>query len=169
MDRRASSRTTSSSTPSIGWTASRSGLDAWDGSRAAQGRLKNLTSQLIGRFLSAAVSATREEYGTQSLVRFSANVVVPRHIQAEIAVLKGIVAANVMSTNARRPLYTRQRSILRELASTLLATGPAHLDPGFASDWNDAATDAQRKRAVVDQVASLTDQSAMAWHERIVG
>ncbi len=98
-----------------------------------------------------------------------ANVVVPREIQAEIAVLKGIVAANVMSTNARQPLYTRQRGILSELAATLLVTGPANLDPGFAADWNAASTDAARKRAVVDQLASLTDQSALAWHERLVG
>jgi dGTPase len=143
-------------------------LDAWDGSRAAQGRLKNLTSQLIGRFLGAAVSATRAEYPRESLIRFGANVVVPRGIQAEIAVLKGIVAANVMSTNARRPLYTRQRDILSELAAVLLETGSANLDPGFAADWDDANGDAERKRAVVDQLASLTDQSAMAWHERLV-
>jgi dGTPase len=142
-------------------------LDTWDGSRAAQGRLKNLTSQLIGRFLGSAVAATRAAYPGESLIRFSAKVVVPRDIQAEIAVLKGIVAANVMSTNARRPLYTRQRSILGELADVLVATGPENLDPGFAADWSDAPTDAARKRAVVDQVASLTDQSAIAWHERL--
>jgi dGTPase len=95
-------------------------------------------------------------------------VVVPREIQAEIAVLKGIVAANVMSTNERKPLYSGQRTILAELASVLLETGPAGLDPGFATDWNEAATDAQRKRAVVDQVSSLTDQSAMVWHKKLV-
>jgi dGTPase len=142
-------------------------LDTWDGSRFAQGRLKNLTSQLIGRFLGAAVSATRGAYAGESLIRFSANVVVPRDIQAEIAVLKGIVAANVMSTNARRPLYTQQRTQLMELASVLLSSGPEHLDPGFAADWAEAMTDAARKRAVVDQIASLTDQSALAWHERL--
>jgi dGTPase len=144
-------------------------MDGWDGSRAAQGRLKNLTSQLIGRFLGAAVGATRAEFPQDSLIRFSANVVVPREIKAEIAVLKGIVAANVMSTNARRPLYTRQRSQLTELADTLLAAGPTGLDPGFAADWNEATTDSARKRAVVDQIASLTDQSALAWHKRLVG
>jgi dGTPase len=143
-------------------------LDSWDGSRAAQGRLKNLASQLIGRFLGAAVSATREAYPQVSLIRFSANVVVPREISAEIAVLKGIVAANVMSTNARRPLYARQRGVLTELASVLLSSGPSDLDPGFAADWIDATSDAGRKRAVVDQIASLTDQSAMAWHKRLV-
>jgi dGTPase len=144
-------------------------LERWDGSRAALGRLKNLTSQLIGRFLGAAVAATRDRFPQESLIRFSANVVVPRDIQAEIAVLKGIVAANVMSTNARRPLYTRQRSILKELAENLAATGPENLDPGFAADWRDASSDAARKRAVVDQIASLTDQSALAWHKRLVG
>ncbi|MCU1409848.1 MAG: deoxyguanosinetriphosphate triphosphohydrolase [Rhodoglobus sp.] len=143
-------------------------LDRWDGSREAHGRLKNLTSQLIGRFAGAAVQATREAH-TGTLARFGADLEVPREIQAEIAVLKGIVAAFVMSTNARRPIYAQQRDILTELADVLLWSAPANLDAGFTADWNAATTDEQRKRAVVDQVASLTDQSATAWHQRLVG
>ncbi|HKH09124.1 MAG TPA: deoxyguanosinetriphosphate triphosphohydrolase, partial [Agromyces sp.] len=76
-------------------------LDTWSGSRIDQGRLKNLTSQLIGRFSGAAVNATRAAYPQESLIRFAGAVVVPREIAAEIAVLKGIVAAFVMSTNTR--------------------------------------------------------------------
>jgi dGTPase len=144
-------------------------LGAWDGTRAAQGRLKNLTSQLIGRFIGAAISATRGAYPQESLIRFAANVVVPREIQAEIAVLKGIVAANVMSTNSRGPIYTEQREILTGLAEVLFATGDQNLDAGFAADWREASSEAGQRRAVVDQVASLTDQSAMAWHERLIG
>ncbi len=143
-------------------------IDRWDGSRQAHGRLKNLTSQLIGRFAGAAIQATRESF-SGSLARFGADVVVPREVQAEIAVLKGIVAAFVMSTNARRPIYAQQRDILAELADVLLWSGPANLDTGFRSDWDAATSDEQRKRAVVDQVASLTDQSAGAWHDRLVG
>lgn len=155
-------------------------LDSWieefDGSRAAQGRLKNLTSQLIGRFARVATRATLAEYGGEvngearegSLVRFSANLIVPRETRAEIAVLKGIVAANVMSTNSRKPLYTHQREVLTELADVLFDRGADSLDPGFAADWYDASSDAQRRRAVVDQVASLTDQSALAWHGKLV-
>jgi dGTPase len=143
-------------------------LSSWDGSRMAQGRLKTLTSQLIGRFAGASTAATRAAYPQESLIRFRANVVVPREIQAEIAVLKGIVAANVMSTNARKPIYTRQREILVELADFLLVTGPDELDAGFAGDWAAASGDIERKRVVVDQVASLTDQSALSWHERLV-
>lgn len=143
-------------------------IDSWDGSRIASAQLKNLTSQLIGRFAHEAVHATRAAYSQGSLIRFGANVVVPRNTQAEIAVLKGIVAANVMSTNSRKPIYSQQRELLTELAEVLLATGPQHLDAGFLGDWNDAPSDAARKRVVVDQVASLTDQSAIAWHERLV-
>jgi dGTPase len=143
-------------------------LDSFDGSPRAQGRLKNLTSELIGRFSAAATEATREAYPLESLIRFRANVVVPKDIEAEIAVLKGIVAAFVMSTNARRPIYAQQRETLTELADVLYSQGASQLDVGFASEWNAATNDSERKRVVVDQVASLTDQSAIAWHTRLV-
>ncbi len=143
-------------------------IDEWDGSRRALAGLKNLTSSLIGRFAGHAERATRAAYPQTSLARFGAHVVVPAETGAEIAVLKGIVAANVMSTNARQPLYARQRGVLTELADRLLAR-PDALDVGFAADWADASDDAARKRVVVDQVASLTDVSANAWHERLVG
>jgi len=143
-------------------------IDRWDGSRQAHGRLKNLTSQLIGRFAWAATRATRETH-SGTLARYAGNVVVPREVQAEIAVLKGIVAAFVMSTNARRPIYAQQRDILSELADVLLWSGPQHLESGFRADWDAASSDDQRKRAIVDQVASLTDPSAIDWHQRLVG
>ena len=92
----------------------------------------------------------------------------PREIQAEIAVLKGIVAAFVMSKNTRQPIYHQQRQVLTSLAEVLLNAGEQHLDQGFAEDWAAAPDDAARKRVVVDQVASLTDQSALAWSERLV-
>jgi dGTPase len=141
-------------------------LDAWDGSRRDLARLKDLTSQLIGRFAGEAVRATRADHPSGLLTRFAADVVVPAETRAEIAVLKGIVAANVMSTNARKPIYVRQRGMLTELADHLWATGPTHLDLGFQADWRAASDDAARRRVVVDQVASLTDVSANAWHER---
>ncbi|WP_350346796.1 deoxyguanosinetriphosphate triphosphohydrolase [Agromyces sp. G08B096] len=143
-------------------------LEGFDGSRRDQARLKDLTSQLIGRFAHAATEATRAAFPLASLIRFDADVVVPRWVQAEIAVLKGIVATFVMSRNTRQPIYAQQRRILTALADVLLETGDANLDPGFADDWRAAADDAARKRVVVDQVQSLTDQSALAWYERLV-
>jgi dGTPase len=142
-------------------------LSEWTGTRIDLARLKNLTSQLIGRFAHEAVHATRHAHPGGALIRFGADVVVPRETQAEIAVLKGIVAANVMSTNARKPIYQEQREILTELAEVLLAA-PEQLDAGFSADWRAAGDDAARKRVVVDQVASLTDQSAIALHTQLV-
>ena len=143
-------------------------LDTWTGSRREQGQLKNLTSQLIGRFAHAATDATRSAFPSASLIRFDADVVVPREIQAEIAVLKGIGAAFVMSKNTRQPIYVQQRQVLTSLAEVLHDSGDEHLDPGFAADWKAAADDAARKRVIVDQIASLTDQSALSWYERLV-
>ncbi len=142
--------------------------DSWDGSRRDQSRLKNLTSQLIGRFAGAATAATREASEVQRLNRFGADVVVPREILAEINVLKGIVAAFVMSRNTRQPIYHRQREVLTELADELLAHDGERLDAGFSEDWHAATDDDAKRRVIVDQVASLTDQSALAWHRNLV-
>jgi dGTPase len=143
-------------------------LDTWDGSRAAQARLKNLTSQLIGRFAHAAVHATRATHDQTSLVRFGGNIVIPREIEAEINVLKGIVAAFVMSTNSRQPMYTHQREVLTELADELVVRGADALDHAFADDFRKTSDDGEQRRVIVDQVASLTDQSALAWYQRLV-
>jgi dGTPase len=138
----------------------------WDGSRRAHGALKNLTSQLIGRFAGAATQATRRAHPAAALVRFGADVEVPRGIQAEIAALKGVVAAFVMAHNTRQPIYVQQRELLQELAEGLLAE-PERMDTAFRADWHLAPDDRARKRVVVDQVASLTDQSALVWHARL--
>jgi dGTPase len=62
----------------------------------------------------------------------------------------------------------RERELLTELAAVLAARAPEALDPLFRSSYLTASSDAARLRVVVDQVASLTDTSAMAWHGRLV-
>lgn len=140
---------------------------SWDASRADAARLKNLTSQLIGRFARAATAATIESFPSGALARFGGQVVVPREVETEIAALKGIVATFVMSHDTRQPVYARQREVLTDLADVLWESGDEHLDVPFQADWASAADDAARKRVIVDQVASLTDQSALSWHARL--
>ena len=103
------------------------------------------------------------------LTRYRAHVVVPRDVECEIAVLKGIIGAHVVTIAGRASFYKEQRRLLKRLGSALLAAGPGELERPFADDWAAASTDAARKRVVVDQVASLTDQSALTWHARLVG
>ncbi|OJX63907.1 MAG: deoxyguanosinetriphosphate triphosphohydrolase [Micrococcales bacterium 73-13] len=140
----------------------------WDGTRQHRARLKNLASRLIGRFVGAAQRATREAHPQTSLARYGADLVVPAATRAEIAVLKGIVGSYVMANVTRQPVYVRQRAVLTELADRLLSIGPGHLDIEFQGDWIAAPDDAGRRRVVVDQIASLTDQNAMTWHSLLV-
>jgi len=142
-------------------------VDSYDGSRASLARLKDMTSQLIGRFCDAAGDATRAQYGQGRLVRFDASVVVPDEILAEIAVLKGIAAAYVMAPREDEPVYLRQRVVLAELVEAIGERAEVALEPPFLADWREAPDDAARQRVVIDQVASLTDLSAYAWHARL--
>ena len=143
-------------------------LTSFTGDRASVAGLKNLTSALIGRFARAATTATRETYTATVLTRFRGRVVVPRVIEAEMAVLKGIIGAFVVSIDGRKGLYKEQRRVLARLA-TALAERPEHLDRLHAEEFALADTDAARKRVIVDQVASLTDRFAIDWHARLVG
>lgn len=144
------------------WPTSR-----YDGTRRTLAALKNLTSDLIGRFCGAVQSATHES-GPGPFVRFRGDLVVPAQTQREIAVLKGIAAHYVMQTDDRIALMSRQRELLAELVAELVGRGPDALDRQFADDWAAAGDDAGRLRVVIDQVASLTDVTALAWHERLV-
>ncbi|SEC18321.1 dGTPase [Paramicrobacterium humi] len=137
----------------------------WTASRRDLAQLKNFTSSMIGHFARTATAATQEAYPQRSLIRFGAHVEVPHAIASEIAVLKGIVAAFVMSSDARQPIYRQQREILTSLADRLYASDGELLDVGFAADWRSAPDDAARQRVVVDQIASLTDQGAVALYE----
>lgn len=144
-------------------------LRSFDGSRQDLARLKNLTSELIGRFARAATSATRAAYPESVMTRYNAHVVVPRVVETEVAVLKGIIGATVVSIDGRKPIYKEQRRVLKRLASALWEEGEPALDATFSTDFAAAESDDVRKRIIVDQVASLTDQTALAWHRRFVG
>ena len=143
-------------------------LESYDGSRAAMARLKNLTSDLIGRFARAATAATREHYDIPVLTRFRGRVIVPRVIEVEMAVLKGVIGAFVVSIDGRKGLYKEQRRVLARLADALIER-PENLDALHAEDFAAAVTDAARRRVIVDQVATLTDRFAIEWHSRLVG
>jgi dGTPase len=139
----------------------------YDGSRAALAALKNLTSDLIGRFCGAVQHASfAAEQGP--FIRYEADLVVPATTWLEIQVLKGVAAHYVMQAQDRLDLMGRQRELLTELVSALLGRDGDALEAPFALDWAEAVDDAARLRVVVDQVASLTDVTAVGWHTRLV-
>ena len=73
--------------------------------------------------------------------------------------------------------HLTQQQMLSDLVWALLeqeATGQRVLQEPYRAEWLRAedhhlGRNAGRLRAVIDQVASLTDLSAAAWHARLVG
>ncbi len=141
----------------------------YDGSAVAQARLKDATSQLIGRFCLAAEGATRAAYGTGRLTRYAAELVVPRAARLECAVLKAVADRYVMQRAEQERLRADQRIVVAELAEALTARAPDGLDPQFRALFDQAPDDRARKRVIVDQIASLTDASARSLHARLTG
>ncbi|RJL21459.1 deoxyguanosinetriphosphate triphosphohydrolase [Bailinhaonella thermotolerans] len=135
--------------------------EAYDGSMGSLAALKNLTSELIGRFCRAAQHAT-EEAGTRGV-----RLVVPRRTRLECALLKGVTARYVMTTDEHHARQARQRELIFELAGMVEAGAPETLDPSWREAYGTADGDAARLRVVVDQLASLTDVSAVELRRRL--
>ena len=138
----------------------------YDGSRRALAHLKNVTSELIGRFCGAVQAATLAAHDGPA-VRHRADLVVPRMTLLEVAALKGVAAHFVIRADDRLAAMERQRELLAELVEAVGAGAPHTLEPAFRADRAAARDDAAALRVVVDQVASLTDASAVAWHARL--
>jgi dGTPase len=151
-----------------------SALEAWptapyDGSRRHLGGLKNLTSRLVNRFCLGVRDAAADAGLLGSLHRYAGSLPVPVETRHEIVVLKGIAAELVMNAEGRVELMSGQRELLVELAEALWLKAPDALEPAFRHDFATAADDRARRRVIVDQVASLTDQSAVEKHRIVCG
>jgi dGTPase len=140
----------------------------YDGTLRAQVAVKLLTSELVGRFASAAVAGTRSEYGDALLCRYDADLVVPARVAAEVALLKAVALRWVMSDPARLAVQAAQRELLAELVTALVERAPDVLEPVFRPAFAAAEDDSARLRVIVDQVAALTDAQAVSWHTTFV-
>ncbi|CRK55573.1 Deoxyguanosinetriphosphate triphosphohydrolase [Alloactinosynnema sp. L-07] len=141
---------------------------AYDGSLDAQVALKRLTSELVGRYASAVVTGTRKAHGNGPLTRYSADLVIPHQVAAEVALLKAMAVRYVMSDPVRLAMQARQRGLITNLVATLIRRGAEVLEPAFRPAWAAATDHGARLRVVVDQVASLTDAQAVTWHAELV-
>jgi dGTPase len=146
-------------------------LSAWphyyDGSHRSLARLKDSTSQLIGRFVLAAEEETRRVHGDGELSRYSADLEIPREQKVEVDFLKSIAGHYLINAAHSQDRYAKQQVIIRELVEMLLKY-PHELDSFFKKPWDEASDELAKMRVIIDQVAALTDPGAYALHARLI-
>jgi dGTPase len=138
----------------------------FDGSLRSLAALKRFTSEMTARLCSTALRATHDRYGAGLIRRYAGDLVVPADARAECAVLKAVAGYYVIQRETTLALKERQREQLTELLERLAKRAPESLEPWLREMWHRAPDDSARLRVVVDQVASLTDVSALVWHGR---
>ena len=142
-------------------------LADYDGTYRAQAAAKRATSELVGRLSGAAVAATRAAHGDEPLRRYDASLVVPAAIAAECALLKAMAMHYVMRRPGAAARQAEQRQLLIELVDLMLRRAPASLDRALRPAWHAADSEGERLRVVIDQIATLTDSSALSRHARL--
>ena len=140
---------------------------AYEGSAHDAIALKRATSEITGRFCSTVLTATRAQYGGGPLHRYAADLVVPRDVRLECALLKAVALRFVMQRPGAEEAQHAERVLVAELVEAVAAGAPDTLEPALRAAYAAAPDEAGRRRVVVDQVASLTDASARRMHGKL--
>jgi dGTPase len=130
--------------------------------------LKNMTSHLIGKFTEEIEQATKAGNNAENFTRYHANLIVPLETKAQIAVLKAVVNLFVMQRKGAAENYAKEQDLILIIVEGL-QNNPQKLDPQFKHQFENAGSSKEAKRAVIDQVASLTDSSARRLAQEFVG
>ena len=139
----------------------------YDGSHRSLARLKDSTSQLIGRFVLAAELETRKVHGNGPLSRYEADLVIPREQEVEVDFLKAVAGHYLINAAISQERYAKQQIVIKELVEMLHKHAATALDSIFVKDWERSSDETSRMRIIIDQVASLTDPGAYALHARL--
>ncbi|WP_018024507.1 deoxyguanosinetriphosphate triphosphohydrolase [Corynebacterium ulceribovis] len=138
----------------------------FDGSLQAVVALKRMTSELVGRFVTASVSATRQAWTAAGgdpdagIGRYATDFIIPPIVESEVIILKSIAVLYVMDLPAHTTRQQRERDRIFRVGDYLSAGAPGTLDPVFQAAYIRAAEAGDELaclRIIVDQIASLTE------------
>ena len=141
----------------------------FDYTLASWAGLKQLTSELVGRYVGAVAAATAGAEENQpdalrcdlnpsgALGRQFGTLVIPPEAEAEVRLLKTVAVLYVMDMPAHLRRQDRQRDRVYRVYDYMRAGAPGTLDTMFQEWWSAAETDAERDRVIIDQIASMTE------------
>ena len=123
--------------------------------------LKNLTSDLIGRFCGAVAGGDVRGVGRARSSATPPTWSCPSAPRLEMAVLKGIAAHYVMRPTTGWPRWSASASCSPSWSRRSTSAAPTRWSGRSPTTGTRPPTTPRRRRVVVDQVASLTDASAV--------
>ncbi|ALC06435.1 Deoxyguanosinetriphosphate triphosphohydrolase-like protein [Corynebacterium deserti GIMN1.010] len=129
----------------------------FDFSLRAYAALKAMTSELVGRYVGATIAATKQAHGGVDVGRMHGDLIIPDSAACEVKLLKTLAVLYVMDDPGHLARQDRQRDRIFRVFDYLTLGAPGSLDPMYRQRFEEATTDAQRVRVVVDQIASMTE------------
>lgn len=128
--------------------------------------LKRMTSELVGRYVGAILAATLDAAGGElpapgikdaAFGRHHGKLVVPPEVLAEVTLLKSLAVLYVMDEKSHLRQQQLQHDRIFRVYEYFAASPAESMDPAFQWWWRQANDGAGRQRAIIDQIASLTE------------
>jgi dGTPase len=118
--------------------------------------VKNLTSELIERFVKSVILSESDVTSTPSSVKY---LHIPKKILNEIAVLKAFSHIFFINTKRQIKIKGEQKKLIQQIYKKY-SLKPSLMKNDFYDEYKKAkGNKILQKRIIVDQIASLTDES----------
>jgi dGTPase len=142
-------------------------LEPYRGRSKDRGLLRNFTSSLIDRYVSAV--------SLDPMANTDRSLVIDDAIRAEVAALKGLTWHYVIDSRSLTAQRFGQRSLVRSLFNILCNAAKSendwHVFPEFYQEaLADAASENEKVvRVVADLISSMAESQLIAMHQRLTG
>ena len=140
--------------------------DVYSGAWEERAALREFTSQLIGRY----IGGTSLKPGKNGEIE----VYVDEHLQMEVAMLKELTWIYIIEAPGLITQQYGQRRVIRNLFEIYInaASEQKHRNlfpPYFRKALEESTDDESTRRTVIDLIAGMTEEQALALHNRLTG
>jgi dGTPase len=140
--------------------------DVYSGAWEERAALREFTSQLIGRYIGGS-SLKVGQTGT-------VEVHVDEHLQMEVAMLKELTWIYIIEAPSLISQQYGQRHVIQRLFEIYkkAASGSTHRNlfpPYYREALEESSDDNSKRRIVIDLIAGMTEEQALAIHNRLTG